>query len=336
MPRDSAVTGNPPRPSPARIHSLDALRAVMMLLGLVLHTALSYVPELSSGEWPYQDRQASDGFGWLVSLIHTFRMPAFFAVAGFFAAFLVERRGTGAFLRHRLSRIGVPLAGGWILLFPLTRGRLGLRGVPLRRSVGAGVGGRRVRSDASLVPVPVADPVGSRRSLPVRIPPVLAGGSAPASRRRAEAARPPLGVSRAGRDHRADARADGSLGTGDGRHAAAPAAAAVGPRGLLRLRLVGARPRRELRPPPRPLPGAPRRRPLLPHPLPGGGGAVHRDGACGGALRARCRDGPARRLDVALRPGVPRSVPAAVWTRRARVGATSPTPPTGCTWSTCR
>lgn len=92
----------------------------MMLLGLVLHTALSYVPDLSSGEWPYQDRQASEWSGWLVSLIHTFRMPAFFAVAGFFAAFLVERRGTGAFLRHRLNRIGGPLIGGWILLFPLT------------------------------------------------------------------------------------------------------------------------------------------------------------------------------------------------------------------------
>ena len=120
MPRERAAAGSPPRPAPARIHSLDALRAVMMLLGLVLHTALSYVPELSSGEWPYQDRQASDGFGWLVSLIHTFRMPAFFAVAGFFASFLVERGGTGAFLRHRLNRIGVPLVGGWILLFPLT------------------------------------------------------------------------------------------------------------------------------------------------------------------------------------------------------------------------
>lgn len=120
MPRGAAVTDSPPRPAPARIHSLDALRAVMMLLGLVLHTALSYVPELSSGEWPYQDRQASEWFGWFVSLIHTFRMPAFFAVAGFFASFLVERRGTAAFLRHRLNRIGVPLVGGWILLFPLT------------------------------------------------------------------------------------------------------------------------------------------------------------------------------------------------------------------------
>jgi len=118
LPREEAVAGS--LPSPARIHSLDALRAVMMLLGLVLHTALSYVPPVSSGEWAYQDPQSSEAFGWLVSLIHTFRMPAFFAVAGFFASFLVQRRGTGAFLRHRLNRIGIPLAGSWILLFPLT------------------------------------------------------------------------------------------------------------------------------------------------------------------------------------------------------------------------
>ncbi len=117
----------------------------MMLLGLVLHTALSYVPELSSGEWPYQDRQASDWFGWLVSLIHTFRMPAFFAVAGFFASFLVERRGTGAFLRHRLNRIGVPLVAGWILLFPLTAVAwvfaASLSGVPLAPAPGSEAGG---------------------------------------------------------------------------------------------------------------------------------------------------------------------------------------------------
>jgi len=117
----------------------------MMLLGLVLHTALSYVPELSSGEWPYQDRQASERFGWLVSLIHTFRMPAFFAVAGFFGSFLVERRGTGAFLRHRLNRIGVPLVGGWILLFPLTAVAwifaASRSGVPLAPAPGSEAGG---------------------------------------------------------------------------------------------------------------------------------------------------------------------------------------------------
>ena len=75
----------------------------MMLLGLVLHTALGYVPSLPLAEWPYQDPQAHLGFGWLVSLIHTFRMPAFFAVAGFFASYLVARRGTGAAFRGALA-----------------------------------------------------------------------------------------------------------------------------------------------------------------------------------------------------------------------------------------
>ena len=143
MPQGAAVVGSPP--PPARIHSLDALRAVMMLLGLVLHTALSYIPNISSGEWPYQDPQSSEGFGWLVSLIHTFRMPAFFVVAGFFASFLVQRRGTGAFLRHRLNRIGIPLVGGWILLFPLTAVAwvfaASRSGVPLAPSPGAEDGG---------------------------------------------------------------------------------------------------------------------------------------------------------------------------------------------------
>ena len=41
MPRDGAAAGSPPRPAPARIHSLDALRTVMMLLGLVLHTGMA-------------------------------------------------------------------------------------------------------------------------------------------------------------------------------------------------------------------------------------------------------------------------------------------------------
>lgn len=120
MARPEAVPGGPLGSAPARLHSLDALRAVMMLLGLVLHTALSYIPGLPSGVWAYSDPQPSEWFGWLASLIHAFRMPAFFAVSGFFASFLVRRRGTGTFLRHRLNRIGVPLVGGWILLFPLT------------------------------------------------------------------------------------------------------------------------------------------------------------------------------------------------------------------------
>jgi hypothetical protein len=40
----------------------------------------------------------------LVALIHAFRMPVFFIVAGFFAAMLVQRRGRSGLLKHRFRR----------------------------------------------------------------------------------------------------------------------------------------------------------------------------------------------------------------------------------------
>ncbi len=87
----------------------------MMMLGVVLHTALVYMPE----GWIYTD---SDPVKWsplLVWLIHIFRMSTFFVMAGFFGAMLYERRGAIMFARHRLDRIGVPLVVGWFVLFPL-------------------------------------------------------------------------------------------------------------------------------------------------------------------------------------------------------------------------
>jgi peptidoglycan/LPS O-acetylase OafA/YrhL len=48
-------------------------------------------------------------------------MPIFYAMAGFFAAMLYERRGPAGFARHRASRILVPFIVGWIVLFPLIR-----------------------------------------------------------------------------------------------------------------------------------------------------------------------------------------------------------------------
>ena len=69
-----------------RLHSLDALRAAMMLLGLVLHSVVSYITIAIPEAWPYQDRQTSVAFDYLVFAIHLFRMPTFFVMAGFFAA----------------------------------------------------------------------------------------------------------------------------------------------------------------------------------------------------------------------------------------------------------
>jgi glucan biosynthesis protein C len=105
-------------PAP-RLHALDGLRAAMMLLGLVLHSAASYVTVPLGSAWPYQDRSTSGAFGLLVFTIHLFRMPTFFVMAGFFAALLYQREGGRGFLVHRFRRILVPLAPAWLLLCPL-------------------------------------------------------------------------------------------------------------------------------------------------------------------------------------------------------------------------
>ena len=102
---------------PRRYYAFDSLRAFMMLLGLVLHTALGYTTGSPSDmELPYQDAQTSRFFDGLVSFIHVFRMPTFFVMSGFFAALLYTRRGARPFLRHRIDRLGVPLMVGWPVL----------------------------------------------------------------------------------------------------------------------------------------------------------------------------------------------------------------------------
>ncbi|MYK70044.1 MAG: acyltransferase family protein, partial [Gammaproteobacteria bacterium] len=87
----------------------------MMMLGLVRHAAVSYVPTVFF-EWPYRDAQADMLAYWVVVFIRVFHLPVFFAIAGFFAAYLVEKRGTREFLRQRWSRIGVPFLVAWPVL----------------------------------------------------------------------------------------------------------------------------------------------------------------------------------------------------------------------------
>jgi peptidoglycan/LPS O-acetylase OafA/YrhL len=100
-----------------RYHSLDALRASMMLLGLVLHSAVSYVVAPLGPAWPYKDPATSTLFDMLVFVIHLFRMPVFFVAAGFFAAMLMERDGPRGFFDNRVKRVLIPLALCWPVLF---------------------------------------------------------------------------------------------------------------------------------------------------------------------------------------------------------------------------
>lgn len=102
-----------------RLHALDALRAIIMLLGLVLHSAITYVTFDNRSVWGIQDNNSSHlFFDWLTYYIHSFRMPIFFVVAGFFTALLFYERSLWSMLENRLHRIVYPFIVFVILLWP--------------------------------------------------------------------------------------------------------------------------------------------------------------------------------------------------------------------------
>ena len=99
----------------ARRHDLDALRAVAMLLGIVLHGLMSFMPGLSV----IRDTQQA-AWVWIVFLtIHGFRMPLFFLVSGFFTAMLWRKRGLKKMLQQRSVRILLPCLLGAVTIVPL-------------------------------------------------------------------------------------------------------------------------------------------------------------------------------------------------------------------------
>ena len=102
-----------------RRHDLDALRAFAMLLGIVLHAALAFVP----GAWVVSDASVEgDGtpYAILVTAIHGFRMPVFFLMSGFFTAMLWRQRGLQALVTHRARRVLLPLVVAMIVVVPLS------------------------------------------------------------------------------------------------------------------------------------------------------------------------------------------------------------------------
>lgn len=99
-----------------RLHYLDQLRAFLMFLGIPYHTALAF-----SVHQPWIVDAAADSplLSWLAQLSHTFRMPVFFVIAGYFAVMMLRRRGPLPWWRDRLWRLGLPLLTVGLLLNPL-------------------------------------------------------------------------------------------------------------------------------------------------------------------------------------------------------------------------
>ncbi|MEH6607910.1 MAG: acyltransferase family protein [Halioglobus sp.] len=96
-----------------RLHGLDFLRALMMLLGVVLHTAQMYMT-LPITDY-YVDSMRSVSMDAILIYINTFRMPTFYLLSGFFTALLFSRRGLGGMIKNRYQRLFIP----FIIFLPL-------------------------------------------------------------------------------------------------------------------------------------------------------------------------------------------------------------------------
>ena len=90
-----------------RYHGLDALRGMAMLLGIVLHAALPYIPNVEAF-WPV-DESSSPLINTIFQFIHIWRMPLFFILAGFFAHLYIRKKSWKNWWGNRLLRIGLPI-----------------------------------------------------------------------------------------------------------------------------------------------------------------------------------------------------------------------------------
>ena len=122
-----------------RLHALDAVRALALLLGVALHGAVPYVPGFPG----WASDTPSTGLTVMFYVIHIFRMTVFFFIAGLFARLALQRKGTTTFVRDRLTRVGLPLVGGWLVLMP---------GMGIVLAVGAAIAGTAANTQPAVAP----------------------------------------------------------------------------------------------------------------------------------------------------------------------------------------
>lgn len=106
------ISDSSPEPIRPRRYDLDALRGFAMLLGIVLHAAIPFMPY-------WQDGDVGGGLlSGLFEFIHGFRMPLFFILSGYFTTMLWRGRGLEALIIHRLRRVALPLLIGLFTVLP--------------------------------------------------------------------------------------------------------------------------------------------------------------------------------------------------------------------------
>ena len=106
-------------PTSNRMVFLDNLRAFVVVLVIVLHGSMSYMAYAPSW-WYVLDPQNSLLFTMLVLVVDVPIMPIMFFIAGYFALPSLQKRGAMAFVKEKLTRVGLPWIFGALFLAPLT------------------------------------------------------------------------------------------------------------------------------------------------------------------------------------------------------------------------
>jgi hypothetical protein len=106
---------------PSRIYFGDYLRAAIVCLVILHHTAITYG---ASGSFYYTEAATDPAAAGLLSLLTNFDqawfMGAFFLISGYFVPASFDRKGVRRYLRDRLIRLGIPLLVFYFVLNPLT------------------------------------------------------------------------------------------------------------------------------------------------------------------------------------------------------------------------
>ncbi|NBT41722.1 MAG: acyltransferase [Alphaproteobacteria bacterium] len=98
-----------------RLHSLDFLRAFALLMGVLLHVLMLFLE-------PFDGSEPRLGASIIFIWIHTWRMPLFMLLAGFFTALSLQKRDVGNYALNRLIRLGVPILILWAVIPAIDEG----------------------------------------------------------------------------------------------------------------------------------------------------------------------------------------------------------------------
>jgi len=115
------VTEGTTKPSKARIYFVDYLRAALVSLVILHHTAITYG---GSGSFYYTEPATDPVASLLLSLFTNFDqawfLGAFFLLSAYFTPGSLDRKGVRGFLKDRLIRLFIPLVVFFFVINPLT------------------------------------------------------------------------------------------------------------------------------------------------------------------------------------------------------------------------